>query len=565
MASVSRTTTIYGAGANRVDLYMKVSESSVDEATNTSRLTVYLALKCYGYSSVVYQIGDAYVSIDGTKVGRKTSGSKVISDGESWYIVNGASYTVTHDSDGTGSVSCRGYFNTYSTSAATLTLTPISMVASGVFAENPVTITSSTTDPALTFTVQPRNANYFHYVTLYTGNLLYPAMQGWAEDNSNTFTATVNDILVGFQYSASNTASAVVETYSEKNRLDSYKIGETTVSCGVLIDTSTIHPEITSLTVSPNTTPISGQIVAGYSNAIIGVGGTSFTYIVTAILSKGTIASTTWSYATTNILPASDTDYTVTANITLADRRGGKDTGSTTFTVKGYTRPIPKITAYRVASSGSTTKDEAGTYVYVNTSETITSLGSNSIQSKSLTYSGDVSGTINSTPAWIALSESQGMTLTYTVTDKVTSGTAIKSVPVAIYPLDLYQENGSVGAAFGGIAEGGLVRSFLPFAAQLPMVTEESNASSTLDSRSGIMTRGHYNGAQTFTIPTGTSSGWYAIIVRSRNNSTTFTCGGSDGLIIRGQTAIQTSYTVSGLGTYIIIRVAGTRLALCSI
>ena len=175
---------------------------------------------------------------------------------------------------------------------------------------------------------------------------------------------------------------------------------------------------------------------------------------------------------------------------------------------------------------------------------------------------GGISGTINSTPAWIALTEQQGATFTYTVTDLVATGTATVSVPVAIFPLDLFQSGASVGAAFGGVAVGGLVRSFLPLAAQLPVVTEDTNASSTLDSRSGIVTRAHYNGAQTFTIPTGTSSGWYAIIVRSRDNSTTFTCGGSDGLIIAGASSIPTTKTISGLGTYILIRVAGTRLAL---
>ena len=159
------------------------------------------------------------------------------------------------------------------------------------------------------------------------------------------------------------------------------------------------------------------------------------------------------------------------------------------------------------------------------------------------------------------LGETEGATFTYTVTDLVATGTAEVSVPVAIFPLDLFQNGSSVGAAFGGVAVGGLVRSFLPFAGQLPVVLEEG-ASATLDTRSGIVTRAHYNGTQTITIPDGTSSGWYAIVVRSRNQATNFVCSGSDGFIVSGETSIPTSCSVSGLGTYLIIRVAGTRLAI---
>ena len=570
MASVSRTTTIYGSGADRIDLIFTAQEVQVLPDTNQSRVKVYMTLEFHGtYCIGTQYISEAFVSVGGVKVGRRTSGYSAQNyfEGGQWRVIDGATTTVTHNDDGTKSVTCYGSYNGRTTSSATLTLSTIKLTGTGSFSPNPAIIATENGTTAMTLTVTPRNPDYFHYVKISTGGMGY-ITQAWAEDNANTFTVTDLNILANSvnMNRASGNVYALIETYDAKDILSANLIGSVTIYGPWIIDTSAIRPDIVIDTIAPVTTSIPGVIVAGYSAAKINLSGLpGWGTTVTAQVSKGSVASAGPFQVKTDTLPASENDYTVTATINARDQRGGTDQEQTTFTVKGYKRPIAKLTARRVASNGSTTYDEAGEYVYVTWSNTITSLGTNSVQSESVTYSGDISGTLTTNPSWVALDADQGATFTYTVTDLVATGTAEVSVPVAIFPLDLFQSGASVGAAFGGIAVGGLVRSFLPFAAQLPVVTEESNASSTLDSRSGIVTRGHYNGTQTFTIPTGTSSGWYAIVVRSRNQSTTFTCSGSDGLVIRGQTAIQTSHTVSGLGTYIIIRVAGTRLALCSI
>ena len=562
MATVSRTTTIYGTGANRVDLYMSVKEVSVND-DGSRNLKAYLALKCYGYSGVIYKITDAYVDIDGTKVGRRFSGSKAISAGETWYMINGADYVAPANADGTGSVTCRGYFNSYSTSSATLTLESIPQLGTGAFSPNPATVNTNNGTTVMTLTVTPRNPDYFHYVKISTGGLAY-ITQAWAEDNANTFPVTDLNILSNTVNAAKATGnvSARIETYDQKSIITGTLIGYVVVYGAWTIDTSVIHPNITIDAISPLNSPISGQIVAGYSGAQIDLLGLGFGTNVQASLSKGTVASANRTKVSTAILPASDTDYTVTATIVATDQRGASDTETATFTVKGYKRPIPKLTAYRVASTASTTYDEAGEYVYVAWSNTITALGSNSVQSESVTYSGDISGTLSTSPSWVALGQDKGATFEYTVTDLVTSGTIKKSVPVAIFPLDLYQDTDGIGAAFGGTAVPGLVRSFQPFSAHQPIVTDDSHSSVTLDTRSGVITRGHYNGAQSFVIPDGTPSGWWAVVIRSRNNDTTFVCSGSDGLVIAGESSIPTSYATSGLGTYLIIRIAGTRLAL---
>lgn len=568
MASVSRITTIYGSGANRIDLIFTAQEIQVLSETNQSRVKVYLTMEFHGsFCHGTQYISEAFVSVGGVKVGRKTSGYSAQNyfEGGQWRIIDGATTTVTHNDDGTKSVTCYGSFNGRTTSSATLTLSTIKLKGTGSFSPNPAIIATTDSTTAMTLTVTPRNPNYYHYVRISTGGLGY-ITQAWAEDNANTFVVT-NLNIVGNSVNmnrATGNVSAIIETYDEKDQLNANLIGSVIIHGPWIIDTSAIHPEIVIDSVRPLNSSLANVIVAGYSAAQIDLLnlpplGTT----VIAQLSKGTVASADISAVVTNTLPASENDYTVTATINARDGRGGTDQEQTTFTVKGYKRPIAKLTARRVASSSSTTYDEAGQWVYVTWSNTITALGNNSVQSESVTYSGDISGTLTTNPSWVALTDSQGATFTYTVTDRVATGTAEVSVPVAIYPLDLFQSGSSVGAAFGGVAEGGIVRSFLPLAAQLPMV-QDTNSSVTLDSRSGIATRCHYTGGtQTITIPDGTPNGWYAYVVRSSNNPTSFICSGSDGLIVTGESNIVTSYSTSGYGTYLIIRVASTRLAIC--
>ena len=573
MASVSRTTTIYGSGADRIDLIFTATEIQVLSDTNQSRVKVSLIAEFHGtYNTGLNISTEAFVSVGGVKVGRRTSGSSAqyYLEGGQWRIIDGATVLVNHNADGTKSVSCYGSINGRSTSTGTLNLSAIKLLGTGSFSPNPAIIAANDSATAMTLTVTPRNGNYYHYVQISAGTpYSYLPNAGWAEDNAFTFVVT-NANITGNSANA-NTASgnvrAVIRTFDEKvldpDTSPGHLVGTTTVYGPWIIDTSAVHPNIVVGTVDPVNSSIPNVIVAGYSAAKVNISGLpGFGTTVTGQLTRGSIASINITGLTTDTLPASENDYTVTATINARDGRGATDQKQTTFTVKGYKRPKARLTARRVASNGSTTYDEAGQYVYVTWSNEITALGTNAVQSESVTYSGDISGTLTTNPSWVALTESQGATFTYTVTDLVTTGTAEVSVPVAIFPLDLFQSGSNVGAAFGGVATGGLVRSFLPFAGQLPVVLEDT-ASATLDTRSGIVTRAHYNGTQTLTIPDGTSSGWYAIVVRSRNQATNFVCSGSDGFIVSGETSIPTSCSVSGLGTYLIIRVAGTRLALC--
>ena len=376
---------------------------------------------------------------------------------------------VPHKSDGTltGTVEAVWDWKTSSTGYApysgsvsvSLNMTTIARAGSINATPSSANVASTNGSTIFTATVTPANSAFYHYVYAQIGSA-YALTGRWAEDNAYTFNVNDTSILSAIGNATSATITFTCKTYATKSTSGTL-IGTTTVSRSVTVNTSVIKPSLTGVSASIKTTPVSSNMVAGYSTANInfkataGYGSNSCTTTVT--LNRGTMATSSTSSTSavslaTNIVPASATDYTLTATIKAVDGRGASVSTTVSITVKGYSSPVPTLTAYRVASSGSTTYDEAGTYVYVRYSATVTAVGNNSIQSQSVTYSGDISGTVSSNPQWIALAEDKGATFVYTVTDRVTSSVQTVAISVAFFPLDLYQNGSSMGAAFGKIA-----------------------------------------------------------------------------------------------------------------
>ena len=96
----------------------------------------------------------------------------------------------------------------------------------------------------------------------------------------------------------------------------------------------------------------------------------------------------------------------------------------------------------------------------------------------------------------------------------------------------------------------------------LPVVGN-STASFTLSTDSGTISYSSSSSATTVTVPTGTPTGWFAIVIRARaTGNMTISCGGSDQMYVKGQTGLVTSYAVPGYTTVFIFRTSATRLAL---
>ena len=377
---------------------------------------------------------------------------------------------VPHKNDGTLSITVKAAWNYKSsgtgfapvTGEVEVSLTPTTIPRAGSVSVSPLSATIATTNNTTIFTatVTPQSTAYYHYISA-TCNGTSCMSAVWAEDNSYKGYIKDNNLLTALGNAVSGTVVVTVKTYSAKNT-SSTLIGTKTASANVTVNTSAIKPSLSSTSISIKTTPISSYLVAGYSTANVnftvaaGNGATSCTTTVT--LSNGTMATATATGTgaktlATNAVPESSSDYTLTATITAVDGRGATATATATYTVKGYTKPVITANAYRVATSGSTTGDEAGAYAYITYSATPKSLGNNSIQSLTATYTGSISGTLSGSPSWVALGETQGITITVTATDRVASISSVISVSVAVLPLDLFQDGADIAMGVGGPAQ----------------------------------------------------------------------------------------------------------------
>lgn len=642
----SNSTNLYSSNypsSNPFTLTATLVENSYNQVTNTSNVTITATLASGGSYFAQYSTPTLGVQFKDNNANTTytTKTSEQISSITSGTPSRSVTWTgdVAHKNDGTLTCYAKAVW-TYKSSGTgyapvsgevevSLAMTVIPREGTVSLDSSGIIIGTKNGSTVLTATVTPQNTSFYHRISAScNGSSVMTAV--WAEDVSYTAGIIDTAILTALGNKSSDTVTVTVKTYATKSTSGTL-IGTRTATATASVNTSAIKPSLTSVSMAVNTTPISSYMVAGYSTAkvnftvAVGYGATSCTTTVT--LSKGSMAtsSATGTGAktlNTKTVPASTADYTLTATIKATDGRGATATSTASITVKGYSKPTITAKAYRVASNGSTTADEAGTYVYVTYSATAKAIGSNSIQSLTATYTGSISGTVGSSPAWIALADNQGITITVTAVDKVDSIAVTRNVAVAVFPLDLYQNGGNVGAAIGGVAKSGSFDVYLPtnttqnivttktgtnggyhrvanndYAVELYLsntgnrgiynstdgewvlyadtngnnhvvdqlrdIDEDATSAYTLSARSARMIRLTYNGAITVTIPDTLPEGSeYWIITSYLNARVTLNTSGSERLWVQGGTAVASTYTTTQSWTLIhLIKANSTRWA----
>lgn len=329
-------------------------------------------------------------------------------------------------------------------------------------------LTISDTSGSITWTATSK-ADYYHTLTWSLGgsNIVITALNH-LNNTTQTGTLSYTTLLSKLPSNATGTLTLTLNTYSDSGRTS--PVGTKTASCSITI---TIIPSITTY---PNpsvlTSPITNYAIAGYSTmqvANIATSKPSGASNVTTYVSTNYVQMATGSFTgtsgtvTTQTLPAKE-DGNDTFNITFTayaqDTRGNRSgTVSKTATVYKYIKPTPNLTAYRVASSGSTTQDSAGTYLYVHATATLNSSinGQNSIQTKVVKVNNTTTTVDANGDAWVSLPANTRATVTYDVSDKVASTSAVPvQVSVAKYPLHMYDDGaGNVGTGMGAMATNG--------------------------------------------------------------------------------------------------------------
>lgn len=456
---------------------LTVTETSTSIPNNTSTLSWSLKVERIGGASQ-YGIHNANqcpwsVSINGSRVGSGTFSYDFRYTG-SYNLGSGNNVTVAHNNDGTktgvavsGTVDLdNSAYVSVMTASGTIDLTTIPRASDISLSVGSYNVTSSSGN-AFTYTITAKSTSFYNRLRYTLGSTNYTG-SGSTGSRSGNFTNA--ELLTSLPTATSGSLTAYVDTATDSGFTNI--IGTNSVSIPISINTSYIKPSLTLQNLSVNNSPISGYAVAGYSKVQCGTSSSKWSasggygsnaITVTFTTSHGSLAQSSYSassnsisnYTVTNVLPSSSSNYTLTISATARDSRGATTSASKTYTVYGYTPPTANLTAYRVASSSSTTEDGAGTYAYVTFSGAVSASvnGQNSVQIISCSYWGAFSGQA-SNGQHIALSDTQSLTFQLSVTDKVSSTTIQKTVNTAAYPLDLCDDgNGNVGVGIGTVAQ----------------------------------------------------------------------------------------------------------------
>lgn len=444
--------------------------NSQDITNNTSNITV----TAYAYGRNGWGYNGFYTPTETIYVNGENKASATVSS----IPTSGAEVTlctwtgnIQHNADGSRAISVTASYAPNTTAyyyipkanniTATATLTTIPRASEVSVSNETISLPSG----SINYTITSR-ADFWHRVTWTLGSTTNTSDKGEINAETKTFSIGRTTLLNALPTQASGSLTITVDTYSDSGYTN--LIGSKSNSATITVNTTAIKPTVLLGNLQVNTSPNANITVpvAGYSTVKgtyqvspgTGASGTT-TYFTASHGSMATATSTTTSgTATTGTLPASASDYTLTISAYAKDSRGAVSTTvSKTITVYGYTAPTATLSAYRTATSSSTTEDGAGLYVYVTFSGSINaSINSqNAITSTACTYSGSISGTATN-GAHYALADNQNVTFNLTVTDRVTSASAVASVAPAAYPLDLYDDGqGTVGAAIGGVAPAG--------------------------------------------------------------------------------------------------------------
>ena len=309
------------------------------------------------------------VSTNFSSAAINTSGSSTITLGTTTHRVN-------HSSDGTGSFSISGTFKMMATISGVYV---DSIVTSGSATLNTIARASSITSASnvvlgnncsVTFT--PASSSFYYQMYFTIGNWtvstgwVYPGTTSSYTYNYLNLSGTLADgngdtIYAQLPNTTSGTMTVELHTYTAKDT--STHIGSSSTTFTVTIPES-VRPTISSsnITLTPQTYSYLIQNKNTVKIAVSGCSAGTNSSIVSYTYSGPGISTTTSSTSATSSTISST--GTLTYTVTVKDARGRTASATKTITCHAYTTPyFTSFSAYRVASSSSTTASDNGVYI----------------------------------------------------------------------------------------------------------------------------------------------------------------------------------------------------------
>lgn len=400
----------------------------------------------YRYTTVK----EKYVTVNGS-----TQSNATLQDTYNGTTPFSGTTTIYHKSDGTGSFSASAggafyYYGSYnSTGSGTWSLPTIPRASS--FG----TISGNTIGSNMTVNINRNSSSFTHQLWYKLGNSAWYDL-GTGIGTSKTFTVS-NDLLSQLPSATSGTLQLCIRTYNGTAQVGSDVYKNITVYVA-----NSVVPTVGTITLTPQTYNYLIQnknklsISVASCTAGTGSGIKSYTF------SGPGISSTTTSTSVTSST-ISNTG-TLTYTVTVTDNRGRTASKTKTITCYAWSAPSITLSAYRVASSTSTTQNDSGTYLRcdytltyssVNTTNDVTvkihyKKGSGSYSSvTALTDSKNTSG--NQTLSGISIDSTY--TVYATVTDNYGGNSPSSQVTIFSAERVCNITKDGTGVAFGKIAE----------------------------------------------------------------------------------------------------------------
>ena len=355
-----------------------------DVATNTSTLSIAHRIRImeeWGGSYDIPNNTPIYVTIDGTQYSYTPGNMPNVRPNNVPVTAATTTHTVTHNSDGSKSITIQCQWNNSSasyygkTSSQTVTLTTIPRASTMTFN------TSQTMGNSYTFTITRAASSFTHTITWSFGG-----SSGTAVSNTSSTTPSFTPATATFAPLCTNATSGTI-TYTLNTYSGSTLVGSKAYTATLAVPSSVV-PTV-SLAVSA-VNPFNSLYLQGKSSVKLTATGSvssaygatikSYTFTVTnasatVISTTSTSTSATSATHTSGVLTSSGTH---TCRVTITDSRGRTATASRSITVTAYSKPVwGQVSAYRSDANG-TSADE-GTSIALTANASYSAVSGNSL------------------------------------------------------------------------------------------------------------------------------------------------------------------------------------------
>ena len=436
----------YGNGSSIKVVYNYTQNIGANQSTIS--MTLYVKRDAYGPSW--NSKCNSYIQLNGTKVMTYTGSFNI---GTSWVKIGSTvNKTVTHSSNGTKSVTIKGYFDSLglTTKLEDLTVSGSVTLKTIPRASSISSISGSTIGSNVTINITRASSSFTHKVYYSFGDTKNYLL----DDNvgtSLTFKPSMNDC-EHVPNSTKGTATIKVDTYN-----GSTKIGSASKTFTLNVPSSVV-PTFTDLTFSriDGTVPsdwnlyikTKSKVKVSITGAKGAYGSTIKSYSITGAGYSGTSSSLTTGYL--------NSSGTITFTAKITDSRGRTATKQKSITVTDYSPPVIS-NAVGIRCNVDGTPKEDGDYVSLTVSFTGDSISGKNTTTAEYRYKpengewSDYAPIENDTPVIFELSGESTSILEIKISDLL--GSFTKDIIMNSMKFIMDFKAGGNGIAFGKVAE----------------------------------------------------------------------------------------------------------------